>query len=107
MGDRETDTCLHGMTVSSCLICQTLEPDRRRGRQAEGAAPMAVGRRGVSGRGILVGLVVVGVLLVLVTSWLVALAWTVLRAVQLVVVAVVAGWVGWRLGVRHGRRHPR
>ena len=105
MGERGTDTCLHGMTVSSCLICQTLEPDRRGSRRAEGA-PMAVGRRAVSGRGILVGLVVVGVLLVLVTSWLVALAWTALRVVQLVVVAVGAGWVGWRLGVRHGRRHP-
>jgi len=47
-----------------------------------------------------------GVVIVLVASWLVALAWTVFRVVQLVAVAVGAGWVGWRLGVRHGRRHP-
>lgn len=103
MGERGTGTCPHGMTVSTCLICQTLEPEPRGTRRGEARA---LGRSR-SGGGALVRLAVVGVVLVLIGSWLVALAWTVLRLLQLVAVAVGAGWVGWRLGVRHGRRHPR
>ncbi len=71
-----------------------------------GSAPGAVGRRSASRGGTVVVLGALGVVIVLVASWLVALAWTVFRVVQLVAVAVGAGWVGWRLGVRHGRRHP-
>lgn len=106
MGDKGTGTCPHGMTTSTCLICQTLEPDRGGSRRVEGA-PVAAGRRTGGGRGLVVRLVVVGVVLALVGSWLIALVWSVLRVVQLVLVGAVAGWVGWRLGVRHGRRHPQ
>ena len=107
MGERATETCSHGMAVSTCLICQTLEPDRRGSGRAPQRQPAATGRRAVSGRGTVMGLAVVGVIVVLIASWVIALAWTVLRVVQLVAVALGAGWVGWRLGVRHGRRHPR
>ena len=55
----------------------------------------------------LVVLAVVAVLGLLLVSWFAALAWAVIRVVELVAVAVIAGWVAWRLGVRHGRRHPR
>ncbi len=48
-------------------------------------------------------LAIAGVLLL---SWIAAFAWAAIRLLELVAVAVVAGWVGWRLGVWHGRRHP-
>ena len=44
----------------------------------------------------IVGFVVVG--------WVAAAFFAVLRIVELLAVALVAGWVGWQLGVRHGRR---
>jgi hypothetical protein len=51
---------------------------------------------------------VIGVIAVLVAlSWVVAVVWAVLRIVELVAVAFVFGWVGWKLGVRHGRRTSR
>jgi len=49
------------------------------------------------------GLVALVALLV-VGWWALAVVSLVLRLAQLVVVATAAGWVGWRLGVRHGRR---
>jgi len=48
--------------------------------------------------------VVVGVLVVL--WWVTVVAATVWRYVQLGAVTLGGGYVGWRLGVRHGRRHP-
>jgi Flp pilus assembly protein TadB len=41
----------------------------------------------------------------LIVVWLVAgFVFAVLRILELVAVAVVAGWLGWKLGVHHGRR---
>ncbi len=94
------------MTPGACLICETLVP---------GPAPEARARqwRAPDGRpssslgptvAVLAIAAVAGLLLV---SWVAAFAWAVFRLLELVAVAVVAGWVGWRLGIRHGRRHPR
>lgn len=47
---------------------------------------------------------IVAVLGFVVFGWLAAAFFAVLRIVELVAVAVIAGWVGWKLGVRHGRR---
>ena len=43
-----------------------------------------------------VGFVVVG--------WVAATFFAVLRIIELLAVAAIAGWVGWKLGVRQGRR---
>jgi Flp pilus assembly protein TadB len=103
MGDRGTSVCAHGMTASTCLICRTLEPDGRRSRKPE-KSPGDTRRVASSARSTGTWLVVVAVVFVLAASWLMALAWALFRVVQLVAVAVIAGWVGWHLGVRHGRR---
>lgn len=47
------------------------------------------------------------VVLALLGWWVVAIVAVALRLIELVAVAVVAGWVGWRLGVVHGRRVRR
>lgn len=66
-----------------------------------------VRRRSVGFGPVLAVLAVVAVGGLLVFTWVAALAWAVIRLVELVAVAFVSGWVCWRLGVRHGRRHPR
>jgi hypothetical protein len=105
MGDAGPRTCPHGLTTSTCLICETLSPSR------SGTARLDDDRAPARRRAFRVGpalavLVVVAVVGLLVVWWVAAFAWAVIRLVELVAVALVAGWVGWRLGVRHGRRHP-
>ena len=104
-------TCPHGLTQGSCLICQTLgasapvaagatkvdvltghSPRRRRSR-------LTLGTR-------VIGLAALAVAVVLVVGWVAAIIWAALRIVELIGAAVVSGWIFWRLGVRHGRRHP-
>ncbi len=103
MGDR--GLCPHGLERASCLICRTLAPTGPRparldqDRVAERRRSFGVGRT-------LAVLPVVAVAGLLVVSWVAAFAWALIRLVELVAVALVAGSVGWRLGVRHGRRHP-
>lgn len=112
-------TCLHGQAPGSCLICQTLatkpEPSKpekalRRGRAPrslpalgpEDRAPDRPSRRfSVAGAlALLLAAVVVG--------WVVVAAlWTTFRVLELALVAAAAGWLGWRLGVWHGRRLGR
>ncbi len=93
------------MAPESCQICRVLDggtnvPERR-GRPAP--EPRERRRGGVG-----LGLTVIGVVAVLVAlSWVVAVVWAVLRIVELVAVAFVFGWAGWKLGVRHGRRTSR
>jgi lysylphosphatidylglycerol synthetase-like protein (DUF2156 family) len=103
MGDRAL--CPHGMERASCLICRTLAPagpGPARLDQERVAAP----RRSLGVGRTLAVLAVVAVAGLLVVSWVAAFAWALIRLVELVAVALIAGWVGWRLGVRHGRRHP-
>jgi len=40
----------------------------------------------------------------LVGWWVVALLSVIFRLAGLLAISVGSGWVGWRLGVRHGRR---
>jgi hypothetical protein len=94
-----TATCPHGFAQGSCLICRTLTPDTKV-EVLTGRVPQRhLGTR-------LIGLAAVAVAAVLVVGWVAALVWAALRVVELLGVAVVTGWAGWRLGVRHGRRHP-
>jgi hypothetical protein len=111
MGDVAAATCPHGFAQDSCLICQTLgssSPVPAGATKVEvltGRSP----RRRRSGLTLgtrLIGLAAVAVAVVLVVGWVAALIWAALRIVELIGAAVVSGWVGWRLGVRHGRRHP-
>ena len=105
MGDPVPRLCPHGMTTATCLICETLAPSREaRGRPDRTQPPE--GRRSVT-LGTLAVLAIVAIAGLLLVSWVAAFAWAVIRLVEVMAVAVLAGWVGWRLGVRHGRRHPR
>ncbi|HEX2192756.1 MAG TPA: hypothetical protein VHH09_06140 [Acidimicrobiales bacterium] len=91
--------CPHGRTPSTCLVCQALDaadvPAGRRPRRPQRSASWTVAK-----------LAVVAVVAVLVVSWAAAFVWAAVRILELVAVAVLTGWVCWRLGVRHGRRHP-
>jgi Flp pilus assembly protein TadB len=124
-------TCIHGFAPGTCLICQTLE-DRpaKATKQAEGktsrraaraippaaTAPAAVRPDAViapretrgSGIGIrLLGFAVVVIAALVVVSLVAHVVLAVLRILELVAAAVVAGWIGWKLGVHHGRHLPR
>jgi len=95
--------CPHGLTAGECLICSTLATspsDAPRAGNRRQAAPERRSRFGGAG----LVLAVVGVLLVV--WWLAALVSLIFRLAGLVAVSLGSGWVGWRLGVRHGRRNP-
>lgn len=104
MGDR--GLCPHGLERAGCLICRTLAPTAPRPARLD-QNRAAASRRSFGVGSTLAVLAVVAVAGVLVVAWVAAFAWALIRLVELVAVALIAGWVGWRLGVRHGRRHPR
>ena len=54
----------------------------------------------------LLGLAVVVVAILVAVWWIMLVAAAVWRFLELAAVTVLAGYAGWRLGVRHGRRHP-
>ena len=94
------------MTTATCLICATLGSSG--GATVRPERSEAQDRRRALSFGPTLGvLAIVAIAGLLLVSWVAAFAWAVFRLLELVAVAVVAGWVGWRLGVRHGRRHPR
>jgi Flp pilus assembly protein TadB len=127
-------TCIHGFEPGTCLICKTLDGspktatkqaaqggEGKRGRRAARAAqsveraapPIAVRPDAVlpakqdTGSG--VGLRVMGILFLIILAavavWFVfGLVIHILHIVELIAVAVGAGWLGWKLGVHHGRR---
>jgi hypothetical protein len=69
------------------------------------AAPTAGPGRPLSTR---IGLVLVLLALVMIAAWVVAGAFfAILRLFEILIVAAAAGWVGYRLGVRRGRRSSR
>jgi hypothetical protein len=123
-GGVATATCPHGFAQGTCLICQTLgaqgngpettpwTTSRRGGapspvpvparevevlRRRAGRAPLSVRLLG--------GAVVIAVAAVAVW-WVVTLVWAVFHLLEIVAAAAAFGYGGWRLGVRHGRRHP-
>ena len=124
-------TCIHGFAPGTCLICQTLQGgastatkedtgrDRhKRGRQPDPApvpVPVAVRPDGVrppdqrrsGGLGIrLFGVLVLAIVAIVGVWIIVGLVLAVLHIVELIAAALVAGWIGWMLGVHHGR-HSR
>jgi hypothetical protein len=94
--------CPHGLTTGECLICATLTtaPADTRGAKVRRPSASAPGRRRGSGAGLVLAVIVV----LVVAWWLVALVSLIVRLAGLVAISAGSGWVGWRLGVRHGRR---
>jgi hypothetical protein len=50
------------------------------------------------------GIVVVVILLVLAGFWIAGVVFAILRLVEVVAAALVAGWIGYRIGLFRGRR---
>jgi hypothetical protein len=92
-------TCPHGLPPKTCQICRVLEPTAvpacRSGRRP------ATRRGGLGGN--LAALAVVAVVGFVVVGWVAAAFFAVLRIVELLAVAAVAGWVGFKLGVHRGK----
>jgi Flp pilus assembly protein TadB len=113
-------TCLHGLEPDTCLICQTLAskpaPPKtpaksgRIGRSPRSLPPLGPDDRAPEGpaRRFSVAGALALILATVVVAWVVVAAlWTAFRVVEFALVAAAAGWVGWRLGVWHGRRLGR
>jgi hypothetical protein len=124
--------CIHGFAPGTCLICQTLEgpgastttkeappgpaalsvrrsavdlPDTR--RAGRDIATEGRSRQGRSHRPRLLGLAVL-VVLALVGAWIVLhLVFAVLHILELVAVGLIAAYLGYLVGVFHGRRTAR
>jgi Flp pilus assembly protein TadB len=118
-------TCIHGFSPDQCLICQTLNPakdgrSRRRTATAE-RDPAYSGRRASRGgpvevvddrhpsrprratTNILIAVVVIVVAIA--AFWVVSgIIFALLRLLEIVIVAVVAGLLGYRLGRARGHR---
>ena len=120
-------TCIHGFDPGTCLICQTLgsgtkttEPKQSR-RQAKAEAkraaappvpatraPAPVARPEPSPSGSL-GLRVLGVIFLVVLGflafwWVLHFVLGVLHVFEIFAAAAIAGYLGYRLGVYHGRK---
>jgi len=67
------------------------------------ARPRPPARRGNFPRS-LVTLVVAVIVTVVVVGWVAAAFFALLHVIELLAVALSAGWVGFKLGVRQGRR---
>ena len=92
--------CPHGLTTAECLICATLATSPEGRKSPAGRRSASPTRR----RGGGVGVVVAVVVLLLVAWWVAALLSMILRLAVVAAVALGSGWIGWRLGVSHGRR---
>ncbi|HET7486800.1 MAG TPA: hypothetical protein VFJ85_02660 [Acidimicrobiales bacterium] len=96
-------TCTHGLDAATCQICRVLgasPPAKADSRVHSVRKPHAM----YSKVGVGVVVLVVGAIVLLPVL---AVVGTVLRVAQSLAVAALAGWVGWKLGVAHGRRTPR
>ena len=93
-------TCPHGLPPKTCQICRVLKPTTvpagRSGR------PPSTRRGGVGGN--LAVVAVVAIVGFVVVGWVAAAFFAVLRIVELLAVAGVAGWVGFKVGVQKGKR---
>jgi uncharacterized membrane protein len=113
-------TCIHGFAPGQCLICQTLQGGGRPVKEAAPAQsrPAATPRptpvrpdavltrsrapkRSLGWRAI--GVVAILAVVLLVGIWAVHLAFAALHILELVAIAVVAGWLGYRVGLYRGR----
>jgi hypothetical protein len=102
----KTTTCPHGLDSGTCLICSTLgnSPAPASTARIPAGKPEVLSgrppRRHLSAVGYLVVIVAV-----LVVAWfLYHLVWGLLRLVELGLVGVVCGMVGYKIGVAVGRR---
>lgn len=100
-----TTRCPHGLDAGTCLICATLSPATTGKGKAvpAGRAEVLTGRRERRSRVGLLGAGVVAVAVVFVLWLLVHLFWSLLRLVELGLVGVVCGVVGYRIGEVVGR----
>jgi len=125
--------CPHGLTPSECLICQTLrmqpEPEaevRTRGRrrtgkespdvavgsptgqsavQPDAVYPAALHIRRPGSVGTHFALLAAAIAVIGLVTWIVAgVVFAVLHLIEILLVAGVAGWAGYRLGHYRGRR---
>jgi hypothetical protein len=115
-------TCIHGFASGQCLICQTLqnggggrpakEADRAKAAPTASSRPTPVRpdavltkspapKRSLGWRA--AGLVVILAVVLLVGIWVVHLAFAVLHIIELAATALVAGWLGYQIGVYRGR----
>jgi hypothetical protein len=92
--------CPHGLPRDKCRICQVLEPTA----VPAGRSARRPDRRRAGVGGNLAGLAIAAVVGFVVIGWVAAAFFAVLRIVELLAVAAVAGWVGWKLGVQQGKR---
>lgn len=99
------DTCQHGLPANDCLICKTLpaqqsaRPERAAKNLPDGTDAKK-GSLGLHVAGVVVGIVVVGLI-----AWAVAgVVFALLHILELVLVAGVAAWAGYRIGRFRGRR---
>ncbi len=99
-----TTLCPHGLTTGECLICATLATSPPASAPPDSPRPPSPTRRGRGGG---VGVVVVVAVLLLAAWWAAALLSLIVRVAGLVAISAGSGWIGWRLGVRHGRRTSR
>lgn len=90
--------CPHGLPPKTCEICRIVAPTPVR------PAPARRPARPGTFTGGLATVAVVAIVGFVVLGWVAAAFFAVLRILELVVVAGAAGWVGWQLGVRRGRR---
>ena len=122
--------CIHGFPDGECLICRTLGtgPAKGKATRTKVASPPELATLLAPSRGgpmvaarqpstppvperagkrrrfwPVVGAVVVGVVVVWVVAGIFSLA---LHIAEYVALALVAGWVGYRIGRARGRRHP-
>ncbi len=93
--------CPHGLISGECLICSTLASSPAQAPRGGGTGPSSSVRRPRTGGA---GLALAVVVVLLVGWWLVAVVSLIFRLAGFVAISVGSGWVGWRLGVRHGRR---
>jgi hypothetical protein len=106
-----TTTCPHGLDPSTCLICATLSPvspvqTTRLGRPKgvpAGKAEVLTGAPQRRRRIGVLGVAVVALAVLFVVWLLIHLFWSLLRLVELGLVGVVCGVVGYRVGEFVGR----
>ncbi len=97
-------TCPHGLPAPDCLICRTLAPSAPAGAGGRVPAPAGGGRGGLVTH---VAAVVAVIAAIAVVVWLVSgVVSALLHVAEFIVVAAVAGWVGYRIGRFRGRRTP-
>ncbi len=88
--------CPHGLPRTSCEICRLMEP-----ASIDTGLHRPARRRSVPGS--VVTLVVVALVGFVVVGWVAAAFFALLHIIELLAVALVAGWIGFKLGVHQGR----